>query len=60
MDQALEVGCPTCGEPTTVWVDVIDGSAELASDCEVCCRPLAVWVDVRQGAIMAVRVRNGW
>jgi hypothetical protein len=39
----VEVACPSCGEPLTVWIDVDGGTAQrYVEDCQVCCRPMEV------------------
>jgi hypothetical protein len=41
----IEVWCPSCGEPLTLWVDVTGGSQQrYVEDCAVCCRPMTVLV----------------
>ena len=60
MEQAVEVQCPSCGEPTTLWVDAPEGRSRMATDCEVCCRPLHVVVEVRRGRVVRAESAPGW
>lgn len=60
MERAIETICPTCGEPTAVWVDADEGRVELAEDCQVCCRPLHVVLQMDQGEIVHVETGSGW
>jgi hypothetical protein len=39
----MEVACPSCGEPLSIWVDAAGGTAQrYVEDCQVCCRPMEV------------------
>ncbi len=60
LEQAIEVRCPKCWEPTRVWIDHVDGELEVATDCEICCRPLHVRVVMRAGELVSVTVGRGW
>ena len=61
-EQSVEVMCPTCGEPTDVWVDTVEPVRELVveSDCQVCCRPLHVRVVLQQGQVVGAQAEFGW
>jgi hypothetical protein len=43
MGEELEVVCPWCFEPVSLWVDR-DTRGSYVEDCEVCCRPWQVYV----------------
>lgn len=60
MEQCVEVACPTCGEPTGVWLDVDEGELDIESDCQVCCRPLHVTVHATAGVLTDVSSEAGW
>lgn len=60
IEKALEVACPACGEPTTLWVTVPDERHREESDCEVCCRPYHVVTEVHGGEVWVVEVGPGW
>ena len=61
-EHSVEVQCPTCGEPTDVWVDILEDVRELVveSDCQVCCRPLHVTVHLQQGQVVSAQAGFGW
>lgn len=42
----VDVTCPYCGEPLTLFVDVSAGAQSYVEDCHVCCRPMVVRVRV--------------
>jgi hypothetical protein len=54
----VEVMCPSCGEPLSVWIDEGGGAAQrYVEDCQVCCRPMEVTarLDAEGEADVAVR-----
>jgi hypothetical protein len=61
-EHSVVVMCPTCGEPTAVWVDLIEAVRELEveSDCQVCCRPLHVRIVLQQGQVVSAQTERGW
>lgn len=44
MGEEVEVMCPWCSEPVSLWVDR-DTRGSYVEDCEVCCRPWQVHVE---------------
>jgi hypothetical protein len=42
MDEAAEVICPWCGEPSFLSLEPGDAEEEFVQDCPVCCRPWQV------------------
>lgn len=40
MEEPVDVNCPFCGEPTTVFVDISAGNQRYIEDCQVCCKPI--------------------
>jgi cysteine-rich CPXCG protein len=39
----VEVDCPYCGEPVSLWIDETGGRVQAyVEDCTVCCRPIHV------------------
>jgi hypothetical protein len=53
----VEVSCPSCGEPVTLWVDGDGGSRQTyVEDCVVCCRPMQVRVLVDEDGDAGVQV----
>jgi hypothetical protein len=46
-----EFGCPYCGEPITMLLDLSEPDQEYVEDCEVCCNPIAVRVRAQDGAL---------
>ena len=34
-------GCPYCGEPITMVLDLSESAQSYVEDCEVCCNPIA-------------------
>ena len=61
-EHSVEVQCPTCGEPTDVWVDLIEAVRDLEVECDrqVCCRPLHVKLTVQQGQVVNAHAEFGW
>lgn len=45
-------GCPYCGEPITMLLDLSEPDQEYVEDCEVCCNPIGVHVRVRGGELI--------
>jgi len=43
---AVDVQCPYCGEPLTLFVDASAGAQSYIEDCQVCCRPMVVRVRI--------------
>ena len=60
LERALEISCPACGEPTSIWLTAPEGRHEEASDCQVCCRPFHVVVQVSRGELTVLEVSPGW
>ncbi|MEC9072241.1 MAG: CPXCG motif-containing cysteine-rich protein [Myxococcota bacterium] len=61
MERGVEIQCPSCGEPTALWVDVSSGRMSIESDCQVCCQPLHVIVEVHgDGSLQVMGVERGW
>ncbi|MSR66869.1 MAG: CPXCG motif-containing cysteine-rich protein [Pedosphaera sp.] len=54
MEEAVEVICPFCGEPTEVSVDVTVRVQSLAVDCDVCCHPFQLTVECDSGEVLSV------
>ena len=61
-EQSVDVFCPTCGEPTSVWVELLEAVRQLVveCDCQVCCRPLHVTVTLHNGQIVSAHAEFGW
>jgi hypothetical protein len=39
----VDVDCPYCGEPVSLWVDETGGrSQSYIEDCRVCCKPIQI------------------
>jgi uncharacterized Zn finger protein len=53
MDDAVEVACPYCGEPSTISVETEE---DFVQDCPVCCRPWQVRVRLRPDGTADVSV----
>jgi len=47
-----EFGCPYCGEPITMLLDLSEPEQEYVEDCEVCCNPIALRVRAQGGALV--------
>jgi hypothetical protein len=45
-------GCPYCGEPITMLLDLSEADQEYVEDCEVCCNPIAVRVRAQRGGLV--------
>jgi transcription elongation factor Elf1 len=56
MDDAVEVSCPYCGEPSTVSVGADEEDEEFVQDCPVCCRPWKVRIRIRRDGTAEVSV----
>jgi hypothetical protein len=53
----VDVSCPSCGEPVTLWVDTDGGSRQrYVEDCSVCCRPMQVLVGLDEDGDAIVQV----
>ena len=48
MDEAVEIFCPYCGEPSTISVGVAEEDDDFVQDCPVCCRPWKVRIRIRR------------
>lgn len=57
---AIDVRCPYCGEPITLFVDASAGGQSYVEDCAVCCRPILVSVAIAEdgGPEVAVRAED--
>ncbi|WP_425497816.1 CPXCG motif-containing cysteine-rich protein [Lysobacter arvi] len=53
---AIDVQCPYCGEPLTLFVDDSAGPRSYVEDCHVCCRPMAVRVRIAEDGELDVDV----
>lgn len=40
MESTFEYSCPYCGEVSTSFFDMSEGSTSYIEDCQVCCRPI--------------------
>lgn len=59
MDDALlnhTVGCPHCGEPHDLEIDLSAGSQTYIEDCSVCCHPIDITVQVEADRLTGVEV----
>ena len=56
MDDAVEVSCPYCGEPSTISVGLEEEDEEFVQDCPVCCRPWKVRIRIRRDGSADVTV----
>ena len=56
MDDAVEVSCPYCGEPSIISVGVEEEDEEFVQDCPVCCRPWKVRIRLRRDGSADVSV----
>jgi hypothetical protein len=54
---AIDVRCPNCGEPVTLFVDASAGAQSYVEDCAVCCRPIQVSVAIAEDGAPEVVVR---
>jgi hypothetical protein len=45
-------GCPYCGEPITMLLDLSVPDQDYVEDCEVCCSPIAVRVRALRGGLI--------
>ena len=61
-EQSVEVICPSCGEPTYVWVETVDTKQKVVveSDCQVCCRPLHATIYLQRGQVENAHAEFGW
>ena len=49
-EDAVEIFCPYCGEPSEVLVDPVGGADQAyVEDCVVCCRPIEIRVRIVDG-----------
>ena len=55
-DDAVEITCPCCGEPSTISVHPGEEDEEFVQDCPVCCRPWTVRIRTRRDGSVEVRV----
>ena len=46
LEQSTEIECPHCGEWSTTFVDLSQGSTQYIEDCQVCCKPITITVTV--------------
>jgi len=53
---AIDVQCPYCGEPLTLFVEDSAGAQSYVEDCHVCCRPMVVRVRVDEDGELDVDV----
>lgn len=44
VSEFVAAGCPYCGEPIDVVVDVLAGASHYVEDCSVCCHPIEMTV----------------
>ena len=56
MEEAVEVRCPCCGEPSTISVGLGEEDEEFVQDCPVCCRPWKVRIRIRRDGSADVTV----
>lgn len=56
MDEAVDVTCPYCGEPSSISVGVEEEDEEFVQDCPVCCRPWKVRIRIRRDGTADVSV----
>jgi Cysteine-rich CPXCG len=55
----VDVSCPSCGEPVSVWIDSDGGKRQqYVEDCAVCCRPMQVMVELDADGGPDVEVRS--
>jgi len=45
------VGCPHCGEPVVVELELDGGDQDAIHDCSVCCRPIKLEWSARDGRL---------
>ena len=49
-EDAVDIFCPYCGEPSEVLVDPVGGADQsYVEDCVVCCRPMEIRVRIQDG-----------
>ncbi len=49
-EEAVDISCPYCGEPSEVLVDPVGGATQAyVEDCVVCCRPMEIRVRIFDG-----------
>ena len=56
MEDAVDVFCPYCGEPSTISVGAGEEDEEYVQDCPVCCRPWKVRIRIRRDGTADVSV----
>ena len=52
-----EFGCPYCGEPISMVLDLSVPAQAYVEDCEVCCRPIEVRYRADEGELSAFEAR---
>ena len=52
MEQLVEVTCPWCEEPASVYVDASEIEGEVAADCPICAHPFHVHYQARLGKVI--------
>ena len=51
---SVSTGCPYCGEPIELVIDLTEPQQRYIEDCFVCCRPMTVLVDIADGEPLVV------
>ena len=52
-----EFGCPYCGEPISMVLDLSVPAQAYVEDCEVCCRPIEVRYRADEGELSEFEAR---
>lgn len=55
-ETTVEVSCPNCGEPITLFLDLSVEEQSYIEDCSVCCRPMTVSYAANGGELERVDV----
>ena len=54
--QTRVIGCPFCGEPIEILLDLSAGGQDYIEDCQVCCQPIRIRFDVVDDALGGIDV----
>ncbi|HVC37242.1 MAG TPA: CPXCG motif-containing cysteine-rich protein [Gammaproteobacteria bacterium] len=54
--EAVNIGCPYCGETIEISVDCSVENQSYIEDCQVCCRPIDITVAIDEAGIPSVEV----
>ena len=56
--QESDIGCPYCGEVTTILIEPSIETQQYIEDCQVCCRPIEIFISPGSDGSLQVAVRG--